>query len=67
MSTSHFKNSRLDHPNGLEPLRVVSFWDGRLGHEKQTRGVLAALAKLTAVAEVPRRVPPLSKAGRIRA
>jgi len=52
--------------NGLKPLQVVSFWDGRLGHEKQTRGVLAALAKLTAIEEVPRTVHPLSRTERIR-
>lgn len=63
---SHLKNSSSNPPDGREPLQVVSFWDGRLGHEKQTRGVLAALAKLTAIEEVPRTVHPLSRTERIR-
>lgn len=32
-----------------DPLTIVAFLDGRLGHEKQTRGVLQALGKLTPV------------------
>jgi mitochondrial fission protein ELM1 len=66
MNTTQSKNMDTNHPNGLEPLRVVSFWDGRLGHEKQTRGVLTALAKLTAIEEAPRTVQPLSRARRFR-
>jgi len=33
----------------LSPLEIVSFFDGRLGHEKQTRGILNALGRLTPV------------------
>jgi len=54
------------HPDGAKPLQVVSFWDGRSGHEKQTRGVLAALAELTPIAEDLRTVHPLSSPKRIR-
>jgi len=50
---------------GRPPLRVVSFWDGRPGHEKQTRGILAALGDLTAIEETPQKVRPLSKPGRV--
>jgi mitochondrial fission protein ELM1 len=31
----------------MKPLTIVAYFDGRLGHEKQTRGVLQALAALT--------------------
>jgi len=33
----------------MSPLSVAAFMDGRLGHEKQTKGVLAAMAELTAL------------------
>ena len=66
MSTAKLKNTYANDPDGLKPLQVVSFWDGRLGHEKQTRGVLAALARLTAIEEVSRTVHPLSRAERTR-
>jgi len=66
MSSRHFINNHPNRPNGLKPLRVVSFRDGRPGHEKQTRGVLTALAKLTAIEEVSRTVHPLSRVQRIR-
>ncbi|MDF1591690.1 MAG: hypothetical protein P1P89_09275 [Desulfobacterales bacterium] len=51
MIPTQLKNSDATPPRGLKPLKVVSFWDGRLGHEKQTRGVLAALAKLMDIGE----------------
>lgn len=63
---SHLKNSSSNPSDGRKPLQVVSFWDGRLGHEKQTRGVLAALAKLTTIEEVARTVHPLTRAERTR-
>jgi mitochondrial fission protein ELM1 len=66
MSTMQSENIYANRHNGLKPLRIVSFWDGRLGHEKQTRGVLTALAKLTALEEVPRTVHFLSRAERTR-
>lgn len=31
----------------LKPLDIVAFYDGRAGHEKQTRGILQALSGLT--------------------
>jgi len=34
----------------MKPLSVLAFFDGRPGHEKQTRGILDALAGLTPVA-----------------
>jgi len=42
----------------LSPLEIVSFFDGRLGHEKQTRGVLDALGRLTPVRIETIRVAP---------
>jgi uncharacterized protein len=33
----------------MRPLSIVAFMDGRLGHEKQTRGLLRALSARTAV------------------
>ncbi|MEW6674003.1 MAG: mitochondrial fission ELM1 family protein [Thermodesulfobacteriota bacterium] len=66
MGSSHLKRRHSNHPAGIKPLRVVSFWDGRPGHEKQTRGVLAALSELTSIEEECRRVPPLSRFGRSR-
>jgi len=44
----------------VEPLSIVAFLDGRLGHEKQTRGVIQALAGLTPVAVTYRKISPLS-------
>ncbi|MDF1591686.1 MAG: mitochondrial fission ELM1 family protein [Desulfobacterales bacterium] len=67
MSKPRPANIDTNYPDGLESLRVVSFWDGRLGHEKQTRGVLNALSKLTVIEEAHRMVNPLSWAERIRA
>lgn len=44
------------------PLEIVSFFDGRLGHEKQTRGILNALGRLTPVrVETIRVAPPAFK------
>lgn len=43
-----------------EPLSIVAFLDGRRGHEKQTRGVLQALAIHTPVAIQYRTLPSLS-------
>lgn len=40
----------------LKPLAIIAYFDGRPGHEKQTRGVLAALARLTPLAVTERRV-----------
>jgi len=39
-----------------EPLIVTPFFDGRPGHEKQTRGILRALHELTAIRETPPRI-----------
>lgn len=42
----------------MRPLEIVSFLDGRLGHEKQTKGVLQALGRLTPVRIESVRVAP---------
>jgi mitochondrial fission protein ELM1 len=42
----------------LRPLKIVSFLDGRLGHEKQTKGVLQALSRLTPTRIEQKRVEP---------
>lgn len=42
----------------MRPLKVISFHDGRLGHEKQTRGILEALSRLTPTALAARKVAP---------
>lgn len=44
----------------MNPLHAIAFLDGRLGHEKQTRGVLQALAALTPLEVEYRRLPPPS-------
>ncbi len=33
----------------MRPLQIVSYMDGRLGHEKQTKGILQALSRLTPI------------------
>lgn len=33
----------------MKPLSIVAFLDGRLGHEKQTKGVLKALSEMTPI------------------
>ena len=42
----------------MTPLAIVAFIDGRPGHEKQTKGVLAALARLTPIDVTFRTVRP---------
>ncbi|MEE8397547.1 MAG: mitochondrial fission ELM1 family protein [Desulfobacterales bacterium] len=49
-----------------EPLSIVAFLDGRRGHEKQTRGVLQALAVHTPIATQYRTLPPLSWVSAVR-
>jgi len=44
------------------PLRVLAYLDGRPGHEKQTRGILNALSKLTTIDVAYRSIGPLSTA-----
>jgi len=44
----------------MEPLSIIAFFDGRLGHEKQTRGVLKALADRTPVSIAYRSLPAAS-------
>ena len=44
----------------MSPLAVVAFLDGRLGHEKQTRGLIAALARLTPLTVTYNTLPPSS-------
>lgn len=41
----------------MKPLSVVAFLDGRPGHEKQTKGVLRALAELTPINIEYRKTP----------
>ncbi|MDP2646167.1 MAG: ELM1/GtrOC1 family putative glycosyltransferase [Desulfobacterales bacterium] len=50
----------------MKPLLIVAFLDGRPGHEKQTRGVLAALEKLTAVNVAYRNIGLCSLWGAVR-
>ena len=33
----------------MKPLSIVAYFDGRLGHEKQTQGILNALADITPI------------------
>jgi mitochondrial fission protein ELM1 len=40
----------------MKPLSIVAYFDGRLGHEKQTRGILQALDELTATNVVHKKV-----------
>jgi mitochondrial fission protein ELM1 len=40
----------------MKPLSVVAYFDGRLGHEKQTSGILHALADITPLEVVQNRV-----------
>ena len=40
----------------MKPLSIVAYFDGRLGHEKQTRGILQALAAVTATSVVHKKV-----------
>ena len=44
----------------MEPLLIIAFLDGRLGHEKQTRGVLQAIADRTPVSVAYRSLPKVS-------
>ncbi len=48
------------------PLRIAAFWDGRQGHEKQTRGLIQALSRLAEVSVADFRVPGDSRAFRVR-
>ncbi len=41
----------------MTPLVIKAFFDNRLGHEKQTQGILSALAALTQVSVHPLRLP----------
>lgn len=50
----------------IRPLQVVSFQDGRRGHEKQTRGVLDALARLTPITETTRTIGPFHRVRRFQ-
>lgn len=40
----------------MKPLSIKAYFDGRLGHEKQTLGILLALAELTSTEVVQKRV-----------
>jgi mitochondrial fission protein ELM1 len=33
----------------MDPLNIIAFFDGTLGHEKQTKGILRALAAMTSI------------------
>ncbi|KPJ99916.1 MAG: hypothetical protein AMJ60_03355 [Desulfobacterales bacterium SG8_35] len=46
----------------MKPLSIVAYFDGRLGHEKQTRGILRALASITAANVVHKKIPVSSAA-----
>ena len=49
-----------------KPLHVLALYDGRPGHEKQTHGVLEALAALTSLEVSSERLGPPSVARRLR-
>jgi mitochondrial fission protein ELM1 len=40
----------------MKPLSIVAYFDGRLGHEKQTRGILQALADITATNVIHKKI-----------
>ncbi len=40
----------------MTPISIIAYFDGRLGHEKQTRSILLALAELTATNVVHKKV-----------
>jgi len=44
----------------MNPLYVIAFLDGSLGHEKQTRGILNALTELTSIEVEYKKIPPPS-------
>lgn len=44
----------------MNPLYIVAFLDGSLGHEKQTRGILNALTELTSIEVEYKRLSPPS-------
>lgn len=46
----------------MKPINIMAFLDGRPGHEKQTRGVLQALAARTPTAVVEVTLPPATVA-----
>ncbi len=41
----------------MEPLQIIAFFDGRPGHEKQTRGIIRALKRMTPVTVTKVTVP----------
>jgi hypothetical protein len=41
----------------MKPLSIIAYFDGRLGHEKQTHGILQALAQISATNVVHKKVP----------
>lgn len=41
----------------MKPLTIVAFFDGTPGHEKQTRGILAALAAITPIHVSKKEIP----------
>lgn len=50
----------------MRPLHVIAVMDGRAGHEKQTRGIIGALARLTPLGVEFRTLPSLSLAADIK-
>jgi mitochondrial fission protein ELM1 len=40
----------------MKPLSIVAYFDGRLGHEKQTLGILQALAEITETSVVHKKI-----------
>ena len=46
----------------MKPLSIIAYFDGRVGHEKQTRAILKALAELTVTKVVHKKVPVSSAA-----
>lgn len=48
------------------PLRILAYLDGRPGHEKQTRGILKALSRLTPIEVDYRSIGPVSASASLR-
>jgi hypothetical protein len=50
----------------LKPLHIIAIMDGRLGHKKQTLGIIQALEKRTPVSSSVYPLPPLSTASALK-
>jgi uncharacterized protein len=50
----------------VNPLNIIAIMDGRLGHEKQTQGIIHALEKVTRLNAAYQRLPSLSLPATLR-